>query len=88
MEKKYENLRQKTVFDFCDDPKILQQIFWDYGYTPEKKNALRKICEESITDKAVSFEDLADITENEELQKAVESEFKEILKEYHSVFNE
>lgn len=81
MEKKYENLRQKTVFDFCDDPKILQQVFWDYGYTPEEKAVLKKICEESITDKAVSFEDLADITENEDLRKAVESEFKEILKD-------
>lgn len=94
MEKRYENLRQKTVFDFCDDPKILAEVFSgndDDGhvdYIMEYSDSIKKDCLKLPQEQARSFAYFAEITKNEELQKAIKKEFKKELEEYYASFNE
>ncbi|MBQ3679796.1 MAG: hypothetical protein IJP79_07345 [Paludibacteraceae bacterium] len=94
MEKKYENLRQKTVFDFCDDPKILAEVFSGnddddhVDYIMEYSDSIKKDCLKLPQEQARSFDYFAEITKNEELQKAVKKEFKKELEEYYASFNE
>jgi hypothetical protein len=86
MEKKYENLRQKTVFDFCDDPKIIGAVF--DGFAPDDKAFLIELCKRRPIEQARSLVYFAEIVKNKELQTAIEEEFDEELKEYRASFNE
>ena len=81
MEKKYENLRQKTVFDFCDDANLIKEIT---GVSLSNKNdGYSKEYYLSFSDhvKVLHILDFATITSNIELKKAASRELKIIEEE-------
>ncbi|MBQ3895602.1 MAG: hypothetical protein II734_00655 [Paludibacteraceae bacterium] len=81
MEKRYENLRQKTVFDFCDDANLIKEIT---GVSLSNKNdGYSKEYYLSFSDhvKVLHILDFATITNNIELKKAASRELKIIEKE-------
>ncbi len=84
----YSNLRQKTVFDFCDDPKILGEVFACHETILEMTDFLKEHCKKFPIEQARSFDYFAEITNNRELKNAVEKEFKNELEEYYASFNE
>ncbi len=89
MEKKYENLRQKTVFDFCDDPKIIGKVFNNDGkHVLEHSDFWRTVYTRNPIPQALDLFRLSEVTKNKELQEAVEKEFKKELEEYEASFNE
>ncbi len=69
---KYENLRQKTIFDICSDKKILDEII-----LPEDKDFF--IENVNYSGRAMTFLELAELTNNSELEKAVMKQFKQEL---------
>lgn len=78
--KDYTNLRNKTIFDFCTDKKVLEDI----AIFADKEEYLK--LSESCKD--VRWENLLDFAEhsgNKELEKAVKDEF---AKEINALFNE
>lgn len=81
MEKRYENLRQKTVFDFCDDANLIKEIT---GVSLSNKNdGYSKEYYLSFSDhvKVLHILDFATITNNIELKKAASRELKIIEEE-------
>jgi hypothetical protein len=71
---KYADLRKKTIFDLTTDSKVLDQII-----APEDKEFF--IENVSETGRATTFLELAELTNDNELEKAVLLQFKEDLKE-------
>ena len=71
---KYLELRKKTIFDLSTDSKVLDQIV-----APDDKEFF--INNASDTGRAVTFLELAELTNNSELEKAVLEQFKDELKE-------
>lgn len=78
--KDYTDLRNKTIFDFCTDKKILEDI----AIFADKEEYLK--LSESCKD--VRWEDIlvfAEYSGNKELEEAVRDEFKD---EINDMFNE
>lgn len=78
---KYQNLKRKTVFDFCKDARLLEEVT---GCTSREEF----VKDLPGTERARSFLDLAERTKNKELEAAVRRVFKEELNEYLDSFNE
>ncbi|MBV5348876.1 hypothetical protein JZU61_04370 [bacterium] len=70
---KYDNLKQKTIFDLTEDKEILDQIV-----APGEKDFFLQ----NMTDneRAVTFLELADLTGDTDLEKATMEQFKDVLK--------
>lgn len=73
IDKKYKNLRGKTIYDLCDDQKILAK--------------LDPLCDEETYRKMVKDDwggllDLAEATDNKELEKAVKEEFAKEIRDF------
>ena len=76
---KYDNLRNKTVFDFCDDPKILDDIV-----IVPKESFLENLKRDPIQN-GFSLLQLAEMTDNKALERAVEKEYGD---DFEAFFNE
>ena len=76
----YNNLRELTVFDICDNPSLLKEIAID-----KTKEAHMKRCKEKPVYQAFCLLDFADRTKNKQLREVVVAEWREELKRY---FNE
>ena len=77
----FSNLHSKTVYDFCDDEEFLLNEFVIVG---TKEEYLKKMSERPDINMAKFFE-LAELTNNNELTKAVFQQFEE---EYAKIHNE
>ena len=85
MEKEvYKNLRQKTVFDLCDDTELLHKLNPLYPDIETKEEWIDSYKENPVN-QAFDFIDLADMTKNLTLRDAVEKEWG---KELNSFFDE
>lgn len=84
---KYKNLRNKTVFDFCKDARLLEEIIYGSfeGITPSKKTYLEAL---NNTERAANLLTLAEMTKDKEFEAAVRREFKKELNEDLAMFNE
>ena len=80
----YKNLRQKTVFDLCDDAELLHKLNPLFPDIETKEEWIDSYKEKPVN-KAFDSLDLADMTNNLDLRKAVEKEWE---KEFNSFFNE
>ena len=80
----YENLRQITVFDLCDDVEMLHKLNPLFPDIETKEEWINSYLTKPVN-KAFDFIDLADITNNLDLRDAVEKEWE---KELNSFFNE
>ena len=76
---KYDNLRNRTIYDFCNDPGILEEI----AIIPKAK--FLELLKDSPIRNGFSLLQLAEMTDNKELEKAVEKEYKE---DFEAFFNE
>lgn len=78
--KDYTNLRNKTIFDFCTDKDVLENIaiFTDR----EEYLKLSESCVDVRWENILTF---AEYSGNKELEKAVRDEF---AKEINALFNE
>lgn len=76
---KYDNLRNKTIFDFCDDPNILDEIV-----IISKEKFLEHLKKNTVQN-GFSLLQLAEITDNDELGRAVEKEYND---DFDSFFDE
>lgn len=79
---KYKDLSKKTVFDICKDAAVLKEI------TECSKAEYLEIVQKNPVERARSFMDLAERTNDKELEKAVRREFKKELQAYDATFNE
>lgn len=80
-------LRSKTVFDFCKDARLLEEIIYGSfeGITPSKDVYLETL---NDTERAANLLTLAEMTNNKELEAAVWLEFRKELNEDLASFNE
>ncbi len=81
---KYNNLRNKTVFDYCDDAALLEEI----TECSSVEEHLEMIKVSAYDERALAFLELARITKNKALGAAVRREFAKELKAYEDSFNE
>lgn len=81
---KYQNLRNKTVFDFCDDKALLEEI----TECTTVEEHLEMISIAIYDERARAFAELARITKNKSLESAVNLEFAKELESYDAFFNE
>ena len=79
---KYENLRNKTIFDFCDKEEILQEI------TSFDKTEYLEMFSNDEQNIAVDLLTLAELTNNKALESSVEYEYANALSSYRKKFNE
>ena len=80
MDDKYKNLREKTVFDFCDDPEILEKA--DVSCDKEDYNQY------NFFGKAINFLELAYVLNDKTLKRETEKQFPEELARLRAQFNE
>ena len=85
MEKKtYKNLRQKTVFDLCDDTELLHKLNPLFPDIETKEEWIDSYSDNPVRC-AFDLIDLADMTNDLGLRKAVEKEWQS---ELNSFFDE
>ena len=85
MEKKtYKNLRQKTVFDLCDDTELLHKLNPLFPDIETKEEWIDSYSDNPVRC-AFNLIDLADMTNDLGLRKAVEKEWQS---ELNSFFDE
>ncbi len=80
----YKNLRQKTVFDLCDDAELLHKLNPLFPKIRTKEQWVNSYKENPMS-QVFDFIDLADMTNNLDLRDAVEKEWE---KELNSFFDE
>lgn len=78
----YDNLKGKTIFDFCDKAEILQEIA---VFDKEEYLELFGTDEQNI---AVDLLTLAEMTNDKALKASVEREYAKALASYRKQFNE
>ncbi|MDE6352921.1 MAG: hypothetical protein K2K88_07285 [Muribaculaceae bacterium] len=87
--KDYTNLKEKTVFDFCSDEKILKEVLPYipvYVFSnPDLKIKYLDYWKQHRIQHAFSFLDLAEIIKDDELERQAEQQFAKDLEEH---FNE
>ncbi len=83
--KDYSNLKNKTVFDFTDDPDVLDEILPFIPSGVDRDQYLKDYWQQNPWQLAFSFIDLAELTGDEELKKQAQGQFEKKLSEY---FNE
>ena len=81
---KYKNLRSKTLFDFCNDAALLEEI----TECSSVEEHLEQISIATYDERARALFELARITKNKALEAAVRREFAKELKAYEDSFNE
>lgn len=81
---KYNNLKNKTIFDITTDNKILNEVL---PYVPKdvSKEQYYAGFYQNSTNLALAFLEIADLTNDDELRKATESQFATEINKY---FNE
>lgn len=85
MEKEtYKNLRQKTVFDLCDDTELLHKLNPLYPKIRTKEQWVNSYKENPMR-QVFDFLDFADMTNNLDLREVIEKEWE---KELNAFFNE
>ena len=88
MDKKYENLRSKTIFDFTNDEKVLKKVFEEMFFDDYRKNPVEFVNDyiESWTEYAKMFDIVlySAHTNNKELYDLMKSEF---FDEYPKLFD-
>lgn len=76
----YDNLRQKTIYDFTKDAKVIEEL--TAGMTkPEYLETLK----ENPVNNGLDLAELAEMTGNKELSAAVDKQYKDDFANY---FNE
>lgn len=76
----YDNLRQKTIYDFTKDAKVIEEL--TAGMTkPEYLETLK----ENPVNNGLDLAELAEMTGNKELAAAVDKQYKDDFANY---FNE
>ena len=80
----YKDLRNKTVFDFCNDAALLEEI----TECSSVEEHLEQISIATYDERARALFELARITKNKALEAAVNREFAKELKAYEDSFNE
>lgn len=76
MKEKYSNLKQKTVFDFTDDPKILLLFFPKCSKESDKKiMADYLLSPENEDENGFYLWSYAEIVHDMEMVKAIENQF-------------
>lgn len=83
--KDYSNLKNKTVFDFTNDPNVLDEILPFIPSRVDRDQYLKDYWQQNPWQLAFSFIDLAELTGDEELKKQAQGQFEKELAEY---FNE
>ena len=83
--KDYKNLKNKTVFDFCNDKTVLEEVLPFIPSGVDRDQYLKDYWVENPAQHAFSFIDLAEQIKDEELAKEAERQFEKELSEY---FNE
>lgn len=69
----YSNLKDKTIFDFTDDIELLKKLFPNYAES-NKESFIAGLKRESDANGYYLW-GLADYTNNEELMRAIETQF-------------
>lgn len=75
----YKDLRNKTVFDFCDDKKILDKVV---PWTTKEEH--EKTCIDIPYVRWMCLMGLASCTNNEELRNAVLTEFADDIEKFYN----
>ncbi len=75
MKADYSDLKNKTVFDFCEDESILKEIT---GFS-SKKEYFKLVKNMSVEINAIHLSSLADITGDSLLKGHVDKQFKKVL---------
>ena len=83
--KDYTNLKGKTVFDFCTDEAVLEEVLPFIPSGVDRDQYLKDYWAENPAQHAFSFIDLAEEIKDEELARQAERQFAKDLSEY---FNE
>lgn len=83
--KDYKNLKNKTVFEFCKDESIIEEVlpYIPNGY--DREQFLSYYWSEYPYQHALSFIELAELIGDNELKKEAEKQFADDLDKY---FNE
>lgn len=69
----YKNLHQKTIFDFCDDPKIIKRM--GYHLLPKEMMVNHFLKNPDVN--GIAIISLAEITHNKDLKNAASEQFKD-----------
>ncbi len=77
---KYDNLHEKTIYDFTDNPKIIEQI----TLGSSKSDYLQNI-KDNPENNGFDLKELAELTGNKELAEAVDEQYKD---DFANFFNE
>ncbi len=77
---KYDNLHEKTIYDFTDNPKIIEQI----TLGSSKSDYLQNI-KDNPENNGFDLKELAELTGNKELAEAVDKQYKD---DFAKFFNE
>ncbi len=88
---KYDNLRNKTIFDICDNKEILKRIYTSIkSEYMERLNFLVQHGENKVMYrvKAEDFMELADITNDKQLRQAVKKYYPSEVRSINEMFNE
>lgn len=80
----YKDLRNKTVFDFCNDAALLEEI----TECSSVEEHLEQISIATYDERARALFELARITKNKALETAVNREFAKELEAYDAFFDE
>lgn len=83
--KDYKNLKNKTVFDFCTNETMLEEVLPFIPSGVDRNQYLKDYWAKNPAQHAFSFIDLAEQIKDEELAKEAEQQFEKELSEY---FNE
>lgn len=81
----YKNLKGKTVFDFCTDETVLEEVLPFIPSGIDRDQYLKDYWAENPAQHAFSFIDLAEGIKDDELAKEAERQF---AKELSAYFNE
>lgn len=71
----YSNLNEKNIFDFCDDMSIIENI------TLIPKAEYLEYVKQFPYNKCLDLLELAEITDNKELEEAIKTQYKEYFDE-------
>lgn len=77
---KYNNLHQKTIYDFTDNSGIIEQITLGSSKTDYLQNI-----KDNPENNGFDLKELAELTGNKELAKAVDEQYKD---DFANFFNE
>lgn len=83
--KDYSNLKNKTVFDFCNDETLLEEVLPPIPDGYDRDRYLKDYWDTNPHQLALAFVDLAELMGDKKLLQEAEKQFSKELNEY---FNE